>query len=202
MFDNTLVPETLNFIKSLRPGDLPDDSYLSGGTAIALQIGHRISVDLDFFTPNVFSEQEWLQKFENQFDFNLFQKDWQTLNGNVKDVKLSLFYYKYKLVDEKVDFYGIKLASLPDLCANKLDTVISRSAKRDLVDIYFLAQKFGIPQMFDFYDQKYGNFEDREIMIKKALLYFDDAENDPNPNMLVNFDWNELKKYFKKEVKI
>lgn len=99
-------------------------------------------------------------------------------------------------------FENIKLASLEDLSAMKLDTVISRGTKRDLVDIYFLAQKFGLESLYKFYDQKFGNFEEREIMIKKALIYFEDAENDADPNMLVDFDWIELKKYFLKNVKL
>ncbi len=100
------------------------------------------------------------------------------------------------------DFYGIKLASLPDLSAMKLDTVISRGTKRDLIDIYFLAQKFSLPKMYEFYDKKFGNFKDREIMIKKALVYFDDAEKDETPDMLTPLDWDSLKIFFEKEVEL
>ena len=71
-----------------------------------------------------------------------------------------------------------------------------------MVDIYFLAQKFGLDNLYKFYDQKFGNFEEREIMIKKSLIYFDDAENDVDPNMLVDFNWGDLKTYFMKNVKL
>jgi predicted nucleotidyltransferase component of viral defense system len=202
MFENTLSPETLEFVKKIKSEDLPVGSYLGGGTAIALRIGHRKSVDLDFFTPTQFNENQWQQKLENEMGFNLIQKDWQTLVGNVQDVKFSLFYYKHNLINETSDFYNIKLASLEDLSAMKLDTVISRGTKRDLIDIYFLAQKFSLPKMYEFYDKKFGSFKDREIMIKKSLVYFDDAEKDETPDMLTPLDWGSLKVFFKKEVEL
>ena len=92
------------------------------------------------------------------------------------------------------------MASLADLAAMKLDTVISRGTKRDLIDIYFLAQKLTLPKMFEFYNMKFGKFKERELMIKKALIYFEDAEQDETPNMLISFDWEKMKEFFKKEV--
>jgi hypothetical protein len=202
MFENTLSSNSLKFIKEIKSDSLPNDSYLGGGTAIALQIGHRKSLDLDFFTQTQFNETQWQQKLEEDIGFDLIQKDWQTLVGSVQDIKFSLFYYKHALIDKTKDYYNIKLASLEDLSAMKLDTVISRGTRRDLIDIYFLAQKFSIPGMFEFYDRKFGNFKDREIMIKKALIYFEDAEKDETPDMLIPFDWNELKTFFKKEIEL
>lgn len=201
MFINSITPETLKFIKRINTENLPLGSYLGEGTAIALQIGHRKSIDLDFFSPSEFNENQWLQKFESELNFKLIQKDWQTLVGDIGSIKFSLFYYKYGLIGDKDSFYGIKLASLPDLAAMKLDTVISRGAKRDLIDIYFLSLKYGFAKMFEFYDQKYGNFEERELMIKKALTYFEEADKDENPDMLVPFKWEALKAHFLNEIK-
>ena len=92
------------------------------------------------------------------------------------------------------------VAGLPDLAAMKLDTVISRGAKRDLIDIYFLAQKFPLSKLFNFYDKKYGDFQDKELMIKKALVYFKDADKDEDPDMLTNMAWDEIKKWFRDNV--
>ena len=202
MFEQTISSETLDLIKSFKKDSLPRDTYLAGGTAIALQLGHRKSLDLDFFTDTEFVESQWQQKLEKDIGFKLMQKDWQTLIGEIDGIKFSLFYYKYPLIEKSVEFYGTILASLEDLSAIKLDTVISRGTKRDLIDIYFLAQKFGLSKMFDFYDKKYGNFEEMELMIKKSLVYFDDAEKDEDPQMLVGFDWEELKKFFRKEINL
>jgi Nucleotidyl transferase AbiEii toxin, Type IV TA system len=202
MFINTLSSETLALVKRIRTEHLPPESYLAGGTALALQIGHRKSLDLDFFTETQFNEEQWQQKYEQEFNFDLIQKDWQTLGGVIEGVKFSTFYYKYPLIDKKEKFLSIELASLKDLSAMKLDTVIARGTKRDLIDIYFLAQKFTLPVMFEFYDQKFKKYEEREIMIKKALLYFEDAEKDEIPDMTLPFDWEKLKEFFLKEVHI
>ena len=189
MYINTILEETHKLLNSFNEDSLPQDTYLAGGSAISLQLGHRKSIDLDFFTRHEFNEDQWIQKLEKSYSLELFSKDWQTIIGDIESVKFSLFYYKYPLIKNLTPFENIKLASLEDLAAMKLDTVMSRGTKRDLVDIYFLAQKF-------------GNFEKREIMIKKALIYFDDAENDVEPNILVEFNWNGLKKYFVKNVKL
>lgn len=202
MYTNTILENTHKLLTLFGKESLPSNTYLAGGTAIALQLGHRKSIDLDFFTKNEFNEDQWVQKLEKEYNLKLFSKDWQTIIGNIYDVKFSLFYYKYPLINNLIDFENIKLASLEDLSAMKLDTVISRGTKRDLVDIYFLAQRFGLESLYKFYDQKFGNYEDRELMIKKALVYFDDAENDVDPNMLVDFNWDETKKYFLQNVKL
>jgi hypothetical protein len=202
MYINTIPEETHKLLDSFNNDSLPLDTYLAGGTAISLQIGHRKSMDLDFFTKHEFNEDQWIQKLEKSYNLELFSKDWQTIIGDINNVKFSLFYYKYPLIKKLIQFENIKLASLGDLAAIKLDTVISRGTKRDLVDIYFLAQKFGLDNLYKFYDQKFGNFEEREIMIKKSLIYFDDAENDVDPNMLVDFKWGDLKTYFMKNVKL
>lgn len=202
MFTNTLPESTLKLFKKLKLENLPNNTYLGGGTAIAIQLGHRKSVDLDFFTQTEFNENQWIQKLEKELELELINKEWQTIIGEIQKVKFSLFYYKYPLINNLIDVGNMKSASLEDLSAMKLDTVISRGTKRDLIDIYFLAQKFGLESMFKFYAEKFNNWEERAIMIKKALIYFDDAENDADPNMLVDFDWNELKKYFLKNVKL
>lgn len=196
MFKNVLEADTKNFLMGIKKEDLPKSSYLAGGTAIALQIGHRKSFDLDFFTKSEFNEIQWEQKFIKIWDFHTLQRDWQTITGQIKDIKLSIFYYKYKLIDKPTKFGSNFIASLADLAAMKLDTVISRGTKRDFIDIYFLAKKFGLTKLFEFYQEKYRNFEEREIMIKKSLIYFKEADKDEMPNMLVNIKWNDVKNFF------
>lgn len=202
MYTNTVLKDTFKLLSTFNAESFPFDTYLAGGTAISLQIGHRKSLDLDFFTRHEFNEDQWIQKFEKNYGLKLFNKDWQTIIGEINNVKFSLFYYKYPLINDLVSFENIKIASLEDLSAMKLDTVISRGTKRDLIDIYFLAKKFGLDNLYKFYDQKFGNFADKEIMIKKALIYFDDAENDVEPNMIVDFKWGDLKRFFLNEVKL
>lgn len=193
MFEKVLPPQTKLLLQKLKPKNLPKNSYLGGGIAVALHLGHRRSLDLDFFTPSQFMESQWEQKLKQELGFKLIKRDWQTLIGTASDVKISLFGYKYKLIGKTMKLYQIKVASLADLSAMKLDTIIGRGTKRDLIDVYFLAQKFGFDKLFEYYDKKYKNFKEREIMIKKALVYFDDAETDEMPDMLVDTDWEKIK---------
>lgn len=172
MFEKVLLPQTKILFNKFTVNSLPKGFYLAGGTAVALHLGHRRSADLDFFTPSEFVESQWEKKLEKELNFKLVKRDWQTLIGTAKDAKISLFYYPHILINELDMIYSVPAASLPDLAAMKLETVIGRGTKRDLIDIYFLAQKFSLAKLFDFYQKKYKNLEEREIMIQKGLSFF------------------------------
>jgi hypothetical protein len=201
MFEKILPSETLNLLKGLKQGNLPSGSYLAGGTAVSLYFGHRRSKDLDFFTKEEFGEKQWESKLAGELNFKLARRDWQTLIGTAGGVKLSILGYPYKLIGSLGNIFNVPVASIEDLCAMKLDTVIGRSTKRDFVDIYFLGQKFGLPKMLGFYEKKFGNLDERIIMLKKGLIFFDDANLDENPYMLADFDWKEVKTWLRSQVK-
>ena len=137
-------------------------------------------------------------RWETKLNFNMQGRDWQTLIGEIAGVKTSLFFYKYPLIGDLTPYEGLQIASLKDLAAMKLDTVVSRGTKRDFIDLYFLTKEFGPKLMFDFYDQKYGNLEERELLIRKALVYFVEADQDEMPNMLIPIDWKVVKSFFLK----
>ena len=201
MFENILLLQTKNLLEKLKPGNLPEKSYLAGGTAVALHLGHRKSIDLDFFTPYEFAERQWEEKLKKDLSLKLIKRDWQTLIGTVNGIKFSLFSYKYKQIAAFEYFLELPVASAPDLCAMKLDTIIARGTKRDFIDIYFLSQKFSLKEMFSFYQKKYGNLEEKEIMIRKSLVFFEESDGDEMPQMLIETDWEEIKKWFLGEVK-
>lgn len=194
-----VLPEpTRKLLERFRRDDLPPRSYLGGGTAIALWLGHRQSVDLDWFTPQEFDEKVWQMKWETQWGFTLQGRDWQTLTGQIENVKTALYYYKYPLISPTAKYHGVQVASLEDLVAMKLDAVMSRGTKRDFIDLYFLTKQFGAGRMFEYYDQKYGHLKDREVMLRKALVYFNEADEDEMPRMLLPVNWETIKVYFLK----
>lgn len=201
MFDAVLLPETKKLLEDITPENLPKDSYLAGGTAVALQLGHRRSHDLDFFTPHEFTEKQWEEKLKKELGFKLLKRDWQTLIGYRGQVKISLFGYNYQQIAPKETYGSLSVASLPDLTAMKLDTILGRGTKRDLIDIYFLMQKFSFKKAFSFYQKKYGNLTEREIMLKKALVFFADADKDEMPDMIVKISWDKIKERLLGEVK-
>lgn len=200
MFEAILLPQTKSLLKKLDTEKLPKGSYLAGGTAVAFHLGHRRSADLDFFTPEEFVETQWEQKLKNEFDFKLLKRDWQTLIGYIDNVKISLFSYNYKQIAPLEFYKHTPIASLKDLAAMKLDAILGRGTKRDLIDIYFLSQKLNLKKLLNFYQEKYGNLEERELMLKKALVFFADANKDEMPDMLVKADWDSIKKWFVSEV--
>lgn len=201
MLEKILTQKTKELLKGLVPQNLPKGTYLGGGTAVALHLGHRRSVDLDFFTPTEFVETQWEQRFTKELGFKLAQRDWQTLIGTIAGVKISLFGYKHKLIRKPGMFYSTQVASLPDLAAMKIETVVGRGTKRDFIDVYFLAQKYGLRKIFEFYQEKYGNLEERELMIKKGLIFFEEADKEEMPRMLIKIDWNEVKRWILREVR-
>lgn len=201
MFEEVLRPEAKKLLVRLTPANFPLKTYLGGGTAIALHLGHRRSADLDFFTPTEFAEAQWEQKLKKQLGFELIQRDWQTLVGAASGVKISLLGYHYPEIGKRERVYQTSVASLTDLAAMKLETVIGRGTKRDFFDIYFLAQKFSLPKLFGFYQGKFQNLKQREIMIKKALVFFEEADRDEMPDLLVPVAWQEVKRWMVDEVK-
>lgn len=111
-----------------------------------------------------------------------------------------MFYYKYPLLARTLSFEGIQLASLADVAAMKIHAIEDRGARRDFVDVYFLAKKYTLEEMLDFYQKKYAVFEDHLYSILRSLDYFEDAEQESQmPRMLTNVAWEEVKEYFRKE---
>lgn len=199
MFTKTLLPDTLRAIKLVSKIDIVKNSYLAGGTALALRLGHRISVDLDFFTQEELDEKILSAELHKLPEFNETGVAWRTVWGKVGETKFSLFYYKYPLLEKTDDFEGINLLNLKDIAAMKICAVGDRGAKRDFVDLFFLGRHFTIDQMFEFYNQKFSDLDEKKYHLITSLNYFVDAEIDPLPKMLVDISWDKVKEFFHNE---
>ncbi len=201
MFANTLSPNTLRGIKLIGREKWLDMAYLAGGTALALRLGHRQSVDLDFFTPKKFDEQVVLMQLKQTGNFESKTIAWRTVIGDFFKVSFSLFYYEYAVLDKFDDFFGIKIASLKDIAAMKIHAIEDRGSKRDFVDLYFLTRTFSLREMLDFYEQKYHCLEEHLHFILRGLNYFEDAEPEKMRPLFKDVDWDEVKQYFQAQVK-
>jgi len=203
MFTKTLLPDTLRAIKLV--SGIPDikQAYLAGGTALALQLGHRISVDLDFFTLHEFRETELSIKLASLPKFVQNGTEQWTVWGKIDQTKLSVFYYKYPLIEQTVPFEGLQLASLADIAAMKIHAIENRGTRRDFVDVYFLSKKYSLEEMLSFYQKKYSALEDHLYSILRSLDYFEEAEQEKQmPQMLIEINWEEIKKYFRNQTHI
>lgn len=201
MFEQTLASDAKRQLAILAESKILDNAYLAGGSALALFLGHRISYDLDFFTPKEFDNRIILQKLSS-FNFILEQESPGTLLGQIGETRFSFFLYRYPLIAKVCTYRNIRIAGLKDLAAMKVAAVSSRGTKRDFVDLYYLRSHFSLKEMLECYDLKFRDLNTNKIHILKSLDYFADADIDPEPNMLVgDYSWEEVKDFFRNETK-
>jgi len=201
VFTKAISTDTLRGLRKLGESGILGKAYLAGGTALALQLGHRLSLDLDFFTQEVFEELTLENKLKNLGGFERERIDWRTVLGTFEKVKFSYFYYEYPLVSETILFENVQLATPPDVAVMKLQAISDRGARRDFIDMYFMRELFSLEQVFEWYDLKFGNMEERKYQLLKGLQYFEDAETEEMPDMLIDVDWENVKRYFVNVVK-
>ncbi|MDA3840709.1 MAG: nucleotidyl transferase AbiEii/AbiGii toxin family protein [Patescibacteria group bacterium] len=155
--------------------------YLAGGTSLALQIGHRDSVDFDFFKQGNIDTTELFTAIKEVFvDYKVLkiQEDKNTLTVLIDgDVKLSFFSYRYKLLKNLIEEDYLALASIEDIACMKLSAILSRATNKDYIDLYFIFKEHDFEEILDLCQKK---FEDIDVnLILKSLVYFDDIDTEP-----------------------
>jgi predicted nucleotidyltransferase component of viral defense system len=175
MHFSILDPYRRKLITYFKP--LKDQFYLAGGTALALQIGHRDSQDFDFFSPQSFDTRvlfEKLRKILPGFNLRKVQDEEDTLSIIVDEkVKLSFFGYNYPVMKEFKIVDDFKLVSLEDIACMKLASITHRSTVKDYIDIYYLLRRFGLNELLILMSYKYNHTLDPALVLK-SMVYFDD----------------------------
>lgn len=177
--------------------------YLAGGTALALQVGHRSSVDLDFFTPQSRFDTDGLEKqllLTNVWESTLKRKG--TLYGKLGGTKMSFIAYPFFCPSNRHILSGtIRLLLPEDIAAMKIVAVSQRGRKRDFVDLYWYTHhREPLLDVLKRAVHQYPGQEHNLPHILKSLTYFADAENDPMPSLFFTVSWREIKAYFQQEV--
>jgi predicted nucleotidyltransferase component of viral defense system len=170
--------------------------YLAGGTALALQIKHRRSVDFDLYNPDQFNPEKILLKFQKQAqNVSLIQRSEDTLIIKLNGVEISLFWYPYRLLKKLIETEYINLASVEDIACMKIIAIIQRGTRRDFVDLYFLIQRLGLEKIFKLAEKKYPSFN--IYLALQAMTYFVDAEKEPSGRIrcFEELKWEEIKKF-------
>ncbi len=202
MFKKTLSKETARALEILGCSKFLKHAYLAGGTACALQLGHRISIDLDFFTPQKFDEKNIIRLLQETGKFELEEQSEGTILGQFEKVKFSLFVYPYPVLFPFQDFDSVQLADIRDIAAMKVDAIASRGIKRDFIDLFFiLKQDISLKEILSFYDRKYKTLASHHMHLFKSLVYFEDAEASPIPRMLSKVEWKKVRSFFEGETK-
>ncbi|MBI4599712.1 nucleotidyl transferase AbiEii/AbiGii toxin family protein [Candidatus Uhrbacteria bacterium] len=198
--DSVLSPARARFFSQLT-WTKKTGMYLAGGTALALQIGHRTSVDFDFYRQRHFAKGTLSKLF-----YSYMAERWQIeITRDIKDnfdllakpdIHLSCFYYEYPLVASPIPMQGVLVASLQDIAAMKLIAIAQRGRHRDFVDIYYLLHIFSLDEMIRFGLEKYPMYN--HFFFLRGLLYFNDAEEDDDIDRVKLFDravtWKKIKK--------
>ncbi len=205
MFEKVLPKNAKDALAAISVKEiLPPKTYLAGGTALALQFGHRKSFDFNFFTPTDFDAEKLALKIKRSFkNFELDQLARGTILGYLGKTKFSLFVYEYPLIFPTNNFVGTALSDVRDIAAMKIAAVSDRGTKRDFIDLYaiiVLKRIISLEECLDLYDKKFKALKQNKIHILKSLVYFSDAEEDPMPKMLERVEWKEVKRFFQKEV--
>lgn len=187
----TIEPGTLHLLKSLQSLPLLQGLRLVGGTALALQLGHRKSVDLDLFGEISVDPVEFRGVLEEEHTITILKESRNINIYMVDGIKVDFVNYAYPWIDDPVAEEGITLAGIKDIAALKVAAVIGRGTKKDFVDINRLLQVLPLQELLNLYLQKYP---DGSLFIAmKSLSYFADAENDPMPFMFEQTDWDAVK---------
>ena len=171
---------------------------LAGGTAAALYLRHRKSVDFDFFSAKPFSGDELLGNIKKlNLSPALLQEEKGTLTLSINGVKVSFFHYPYPFLEKPSRLSGIPVAGVIDIAAMKTLAITQRGAKRDFTDLYFILQDVPFPKIAANMIERFGKDRINPVIVGKALVYFEDAEADPDPEYLGRKkDWKVIKRYF------
>jgi len=190
----TVPANTLELLKLISPRLHELGFYLAGGTALALRLGHRVSVDLDFFKSDQFSPPEIANELKalSGSPSNIIQQSKGSIALIHQDTKLEFLRYDPPLLKltEKID--DIPFASLPDNVAMKLSALVGRGSKKDFIDIAALLETMSLSEMLEYYSTKFPNSD--QFLVLKSLTWFDDADSEPDPVFLKSQNWIQVKK--------
>ena len=195
----TVVPHTLELLKYLMAEPYLKDCRLVGGTALALQYGHRSSIDLDMFGDVPDNDLILLEILEG-FGKVQGQKTSKYIKAFVVDnIKVDFVNYThFPWIDDAVVESGLRLASPKDIAAMKISAIEGRGSKKDFTDLFFLLQHYTLEEMLGFYVQKYPQYS--MFRARMSLTYFEDADKEENPMMFENVNWETIKKTIAQEV--
>jgi len=194
----TILPGTLELLKKIQSLDIFKESRLVGGTALALQLGHRQSVDLDLFG-NVTASLDELKEELSMFASVSPLSSSKLMRFLIVDgIKVDVVNYPYDWIDSPIIENGIVIAGIRDIAAMKLSAITNRGTKKDFIDYYFLLQAYPLRELIRFYIDKYSDAQ--LFTALKSLTYFDDALDDPMPKMAENLEWDSVKRTIVKAV--
>jgi predicted nucleotidyltransferase component of viral defense system len=187
----TVSEALIALLHRLMDADELEDFYLVGGTALALRFGHRTSIDIDLFTHQPFDAKNLSEVLMRNFGLREAVVEQNTVLGQINSIKTDFIADQYPLIGKIEIVEGIRLLSIEDSAAMKLNAIANRGSKKDFWDYALLLNHFDREDLLSFFEQKYPDAS--RWNLEKSLCYFDDAEGEPDPVDLTGATWPEIK---------
>jgi predicted nucleotidyltransferase component of viral defense system len=193
---STVKEETYQLLQEIFTVEVIQQQFaLAGGTSLALQIGHRHSIDLDIFSPSSFDTREIEIALASvpEFNFQLVNKTKQMLFAYINQIKCDFIVEPAKLIRPLIEKDGIKFFSIEDIAAMKMHTICGRGKKKDFFDIYALIELYGWPKMLEWFEEKYDSSQ--LFFLWRSISYFNDADEDVDIDGYKPYtkSWEEIK---------
>ncbi len=202
MPNQIISKKTRRNLELLKKSKLLDDFYLAGGTGLALQLEHRLSMDLDFFNKKSINTQSLKNNLQALGTLSITKEDKDTLNGVFNGTEIMFLKYSYPLLFPLQKKKDITIADIRDIGCMKISSVSGRGTRKDFIDLYFICKDVvSFKELLKLFKKKYKSINYNMVHILKSLTYFNDAEKDPMPNMLKPVDWAKVKCFFQNMAK-
>ncbi len=182
------------------------DYYLAGGTALALQTGLRESFDFDFFVKTEFDEKLLINELEEIGELEVTTCRTGTVHAILNGIQLTFLYFNNNLVEDTIKVEEIDrlcLASIKDIAIMKLIAISQRGTKKDFFDLYYICNKYDIKieNVLINLEKKYSKEKINYAHVIQSLAYFEDAEDEVLPKTFIEYEWDDIKKYYIEEQK-
>ena len=189
-------------VRRLVGNELLEGWVLAGGTGLALQFGHRYSEDLDLFRPETFDPQLMLDELAKLGKVAVQSRSSGTLHAVVNGVRLSFLEAQADFLYPGTPYRGMIIADPSDIAVMKLVAIGGRGSRKDFVDLFFLLRNgVSLDSTFKMLRRRFRGIDYNEYHLRKALVYFTDAESEPMPNMIRNVSWERMKEAIVEEVR-
>ncbi|MBU0486664.1 MAG: nucleotidyl transferase AbiEii/AbiGii toxin family protein [Bacteroidetes bacterium] len=202
----SVIPQVLFTLERLMELPLFNNFRLAGGTAFALQKGHRISNDLDLFTNQEFNSREiefvLKKEWANQVEVSVRifgVTAWIHYNVQGDSIKVDIIREEEPFLKPAHEIGGVRISAFEDIAAMKMKAITSRRARKDYIDIFFLLETYALSEMLDLFEKRFVYYDRKDPLM--GLADIDAADSDMMPKMITPVDWPDIKRKIKSQLK-